>query len=70
MLCVQCLKESTHDHEKGSKFWLRGLLMLTQSAFGFVLLWYAFYLVGLMLLSIPHSFHEGTIWEATWWKGK
>lgn len=70
MLCVQCLKELTADQDKGSKNWMRGLMMLGQSAFGFMLLWYAFYLVGLMLLSIPHTFHEGTIWEAIWWEGK
>jgi hypothetical protein len=70
MLCVQCLKKLTHDRDKGAKIWMRGLLMLIQSTFGFVLLWYAFYLVGLMLLSIPHTFHEGTIWEAIRWEGK
>jgi hypothetical protein len=49
---------------------VRGLLLVTQGTFGFLLLWYAFYVVGLMLLSIPHSFHEGTVWEANWWGGK
>jgi hypothetical protein len=35
-----------------------------------LMLWYAFYLVGLMLSAIPHSFHDGTIWEAGRWGGK
>ncbi len=41
--------------------------MVMQGTFGFLLLWYAFYLVGLMLLSIPDAFHNGTIWGTPWW---
>lgn len=70
MLCAQCLKQLTGGLEKRTRLWVRGLLMVTQATFGFLLLWYAFYLVGMMLLSIPHDFHEGTIWEADWWGGK
>lgn len=70
MLCVQCLKQLTHGSDRGAKIWMRGFLILAQGAFGFVLLWYVFYLVGLTLLSIPHTFHEGTLWEANWWEQK
>lgn len=67
MLCSQCLARLTGEREKRSKLWVRGFLLLAQGSFGFMLLWYAFYLVGLMLLSIPNDFHEGTIWKADWW---
>lgn len=70
MLCSQCLARVTDDRKTRSGIWVRGFFMLTQGTFGFLLLWYAFYLVGLMLLSIPDTFHEGTIWEADWWSGK
>ena len=70
MLCTQCLERLSDHREKRSRLWVRGLLLVTQGTFGFLLLWYAFYVVGLMLLSIPHSFHEGTVWEANWWGGK
>lgn len=70
MLCVQCLKQLTAGREKRTRLWVRGLLMVTHGIFGFLLLWYAFYMVGMMLLSIPHDFHAGTIWEADWWSGK
>jgi len=34
---------------------------------GVVLVWFFFYLIGEGLLSLPTSFHEGTLWEAKWW---
>lgn len=70
MLCSQCLGRVADDRKTRSKIWVRGFFMLTQGTLGFLLLWYAFYLVGMMLLSIPDTFHEGTIWEADWWVGK
>jgi hypothetical protein len=27
-----------------------------------------FYYLGQILLSLPSSFHEGTLWEMGWWK--
>ena len=70
MLCSQCLASMTQDREKRSQRWVRGLLMLVQGASGFLLLWYALYLVGLILLAIPDTFHEGTIWKEPWWNAK
>ena len=70
MLCVQCLKTLTGKKEKRGRSWGRGLVMLTQGILGFLVLWYAYYLVGQTLLSIPHTFHEGTIWEENWWDEK
>jgi len=70
MLCSQCLARLTEGGTQRSGFWVRGMLMLMQGSLGFLVLWYAFYLIGLTLLSIPHTFHEGTIWEANWWGGK
>ncbi len=70
MLCSQCLSRLTETQKKRSAFWLRGVYLLAQGTGGFLLLWYAFYLVGMMLLSIPDTFHEGTIWEADWWTQK
>ncbi len=70
MLCSQCLKRLNSERRKSSKPWVRGGLLAGQGFFGFLLLWYAFYLVGLTLLAIPHAFHEGVIWESGWWGGQ
>ena len=67
MLCRQCLVRLSDRSQKPMRVWLHGLLPAVQGFFGFLLLWYLFYLVGLTLLSIPHAFHEGTIWQSGWW---
>ena len=35
---------------------------------GGMFLWIFFYYLGQVLLSLPSSFHEGTLWEMEWWK--
>ena len=67
MLCAQCLTLLAEERRKRSAVWVRGFFILVQGTFGFLFLWYAFYLVGRMLLSIPDTFHEGTIWGTDWW---
>lgn len=70
MLCSVCLSRLAGTGRKMDRRWIRRLLLAGQGILGFLLLWYAFYLVGLMLLAIPHAFHEGTIWESGWWGGR
>ena len=70
MLCSQCLARLAKAGGGQSRNWVRGILIMLQGSLGFLVLWYAFYLMGVTLLSIPHAFHEGTIWEANWWGGK
>jgi hypothetical protein len=70
MMCSQCLARLADVHPERSGRWLNVALLCAQGIFGFTILWYAFYLVGHMLLTIPHSFHEGTIWEAGRWLPK
>ncbi len=67
MLCSNCLSRQTGEDRKLARSWVQGLLLAGQGLFGFLLLWYAFYLVGQTLLAIPHAFHEGTIWQSGWW---
>ncbi len=68
MLCSQCLARSAKGAESKPRPWLRAGILFLQGILGFVLLWCAFYLTGRILLTLPNSFHEGTIWE-TGWKG-
>jgi hypothetical protein len=35
---------------------------------GAMFLWVFFYYLGQILLSLPSSFHEGTLWQMGWWK--
>jgi hypothetical protein len=70
MLCSPCLGRLTVRSQKPGRKWLQGLLPAVQGLFGFFLIWYLFYLVGLFLLTIPQAFHEGTIWQSGWWGGR
>ncbi len=66
VLCASCLKKIS----KGSPFALSrfgGLLRIMQFMTGTLLLWIFFYYLGQILLSLPTSFHEGTVWANTWW---
>jgi hypothetical protein len=45
------------------------LFRLSQCLLGLVLAWFFFYLVGESLVSLPSSFHEGTLWQVHWWDG-
>jgi hypothetical protein len=67
MLCSNCLARLAGRRRKPDRNWAQGLMLTSQGVLGFLLLWYAFYLVGLTLLAIPHAFHEGTIWASGWW---
>lgn len=62
ILCASCLKkESTLESLAGNRF-----LILTgpiQFLAGFTLLWLFFYYLAKVLLAIPNSFHEGTVWS-------
>lgn len=68
MLCSDCLAQLSSAGHTVRGRWIGGLKVGLQGAVGFLLLWYFFYLLGLLLLAIPHSFHEGTIWQSDWWR--
>jgi hypothetical protein len=61
-ICLQKLFKPPVTRRRGLAVVLRG----GQCLMGVVLLWFAFYLAGEALLSIPTSFHEGTLWQVNW----
>jgi hypothetical protein len=67
MLCSTCLLQLSDAHAGRGRRWMDACMAVMQGAFGVALLWYLFYLIGQMLLSIPNTFHEGTIWQSGWW---
>ena len=62
VLCASCLRKLLAPEEK-KKYPFRFLLRAIQVLCGLVALWLLFYYVGEILLLIPTSFHEGTVWE-------
>ncbi len=65
VLCSACLNRA-RDASKSTSSPLSRLFPLVQGVAGIMLLWLFFYLVGQMLLLIPSSFHDGSIWRKDW----
>jgi hypothetical protein len=65
LLCASCIAKLLAPTRAG-RFRLAGLVRLGQFLFGFMVLWLFFYYVGQALLSLPSSFHEGTVWRSPW----
>lgn len=66
LLCVNCLKTVSAQGEtrrQRRRRWMRG----AQLFMGIVLLWLIFFQLGRVLIRIPTEFHEGTVWQKTWW---
>lgn len=59
LICAACLAQPAAD---GPGHWLAGGYSLIAGAMGLAIAWGCFYFVGRLLLRLPSSFHEGTIW--------
>lgn len=66
MLCARCLREtaSLEKPKKNRRSLIAPLAVFAQLALGTALLWFSFYLIGRLLIAVPASFHEGTLWNA------
>ena len=67
MLCTGCLNARLQHVGKKKAGWRNAVVLFFQGSVGFLLLWICFFLVGKMLLTIPHSFHEGAVWKSIRW---
>ncbi|UCH19892.1 MAG: rhomboid family protein [Deltaproteobacteria bacterium] len=68
VLCTVCLHRLIDRSASPRKRSLRGLVRILQLVLGVFVLWMFFFYLGQALLSIPTSFHEGTIWQTKWWE--
>ena len=62
VVCSSCLKRLTAKTEKPRRSFA-SLWRVTAAVAGFVLAWMFFFLIGRLLVNIPSSFHEGTIFQ-------
>lgn len=65
ILCSACLKKLAHVPLTRRPMF-RKTFRFAQCAAGIVLVWFFFFLAGELLLKIPTSFHEGTLWHVMW----
>lgn len=67
VLCTVCLgKQTATDVTQPDRY--GGFVRVAHFILGGMLLWIFLYYLGQILLSLPSSFHEGTLWEMGWWK--
>ena len=65
VICAACLKKVARVpllQRRG----LAGVFRFAQCLAGLVMVWFFFYLIGEGLVSLPASFHEGTLWQVDW----
>ncbi len=67
VLCAPCLRKLLRPSSV-RPFRLGGLIRIIQFSLGVMILWLSFYYLGQALLSLPASFHEGTVWQSGWWE--
>jgi len=63
VICASCLRKSTAATSKRPRrFAWVGRLLATMA--GIMVAWLFFYSMGRVLLQIPATFHDGTLWKA------
>jgi len=62
LVCASCLRKlaSTPLFKRAG---FAGAIRTAQCVLGLLVAWFFFYLVGELLLRLPSSFHEGTLWK-------
>jgi len=62
VICASCLKKIAPAAEQPVRRRVN-LWPVLPSAGGLLLAWFVFYTIGRMLLALPDSFHDGTMWQ-------
>jgi ANCHR-like B-box zinc-binding domain len=65
VICAACLKKLAKLPLTQRRGFI-GVLQMTQLGLGLTVLWLFFHLIGTTLVSIPSSFHDGTVWKPHW----
>ncbi len=65
VICSACLKRLAAAGAEPARRQVLGVLPTVQVICGVLVAWTFFYFVGRVLISIPASFHEGTVWSGS-----
>jgi len=65
VICASCLRKLARA-TGGPRSRRRVFASVAQGLAGVLVAWYFFYSAGRVLLAIPASFHEGTVWQGGW----
>src|SRR5690554_900434 len=65
VICAECLRRvSAPAIAARQRVWLVRLFAALKLCAAMLLIWILFYIAGRLLLLIPASFHEGTLWSS------
>lgn len=65
VVCSQCLrKHARFPLLQGRSFF--GLVRAGQIALGLLTAWFFFFVLGEILMRVPSTFHEGSLWRVHW----
>ncbi len=67
IICSTCLAKIAEPTPLKTSM-LRWAWRCAQLVGGVFMVWLFFYIIGGLLLLIPSSFHEGSIWQGGWWR--
>lgn len=65
VICSACLRKLTAKPEARRRSFAP-LGRVTMAITGLLVAWIFFFLIGRLLVNIPASVHEGTVWERDW----
>src|SRR5512137_19237 len=65
VICAACLRKLARATGVQRSRW-RVFASVAQCLAGVLVAWLFFYTAGRVLLAIPASFHEGTVWQGGW----
>ncbi|MEW6267060.1 MAG: rhomboid family protein [Thermodesulfobacteriota bacterium] len=66
VLCAACLKKLLKPGQV-RRHRLAALTRILHFFLGIWLAWIFFHYLGMILLELPTSFHDGTLWREPWW---
>jgi hypothetical protein len=68
VLCKRCLAKEL-EPSRFKRMRAEWVLGAAYGLLGMSLAWVVFFYLGRVLLLLPDAFHEGTLWQQSWWKG-
>jgi len=69
IICADCLAKLSAATNKPRRSWSFASVWRSSAAvLGLILVWFTFFATGRLLLSIPSEWHEGSVWQRTFYQ--
>ena len=68
VICAACLRKLLRPKAGRGHSLVKWLARFTALGLSLMIGWLAFYWTGRILLNIPTRFHDGTVWQTSFWQ--